>query len=137
MSTRTALRPQIVIPSAQGVPANSSSMAANITAAPTILNSLTLYSYSVSWTGVAPVGVLSVEASNDCVILAAGGVSGGTWNPIPLGLLGATVFSIPISGNSGNGMIDIERHGVFAVRLVYTATSGTGTLSATINGKVA
>jgi hypothetical protein len=80
---------------------------------------------------------LSVEASNDCVILAAGGVSGGTWNPIPLGLLGATVFSIPISGNSGNGMIDIERHGVFAVRLVYTATSGTGTLSATINGKVA
>ena len=137
MSTRTTLRPQVVIPSAQGVPANSSSMAANITSAPTILNSLTLYSYSVSWTGVAPVGVLSVEASNDCVILAAGGVSGGTWNPIPLGLLGATVFSIPISGNSGNGIIDIERHGVFAVRLVYTATSGTGTLSATINGKVA
>jgi hypothetical protein len=137
MSTRTSLGPTIVIPSAQGSPANSSSMAANITSAPTILRSMTLYSYSVVWTGVAPVGVVSVEVSNDCVILAQGGVGGGTWNPMPLGLLGSTVFSIPISGNSGNGMIDIVNTGINAVRLVYTATSGTGTLSATINGKVA
>ena len=137
MSTRNSLGPQIVIPSAQGSPANSAAMAANIISAPTILKNLSLYSYSESWTGVAPVGVLSVEASNDCVILAAGGIAGGTWNPKPLGLLGSTVFSIPISGNSGNGMIDILNTGINAVRLVYTATSGTGTLSATINGKVA
>ena len=137
MSTRTTLRPQVVIPSAQGTPANGASMAADIISAPTILNSLSMYSYSVSWTGTTPVGTLEIQASNDCVILAAGGVAGGTWNTKPVGLNGATVSSIPITGNSGNGMIDVGRDGVLAVRLVYRATSGTGTLSATINGKVA
>lgn len=136
MSTRTALRPQIVIPSAQGSPASSASMAANITSAPTLLQSLTMANYAVSWTGTSPVGTLSVEASNDCVVSVTGGVSGGTWNPLPLDLAGVTVTTIPVTGNTGKGMIDISGLSAFAVRLVYAFTSGVGTLSATINGKV-
>jgi hypothetical protein len=128
MSSRTALRPTPVI--------SAQSMAANITSTPTILQSLTVVNYAVSWTGTSPVGELSVEASNDYVEGATGGLSGGTWNVVPLTLNGSTVTEIPITGNSGNGMIDIPGLGAAAVRLVYTATSGTGSLTATIAGKV-
>lgn len=136
MSTRTALRPQTVIPSAQGSPASTAAMTANITSAPTLLQSLTLANYAVSWSGTSPVGTLSVEASNDCTVLTTGGVTGGTWNPVPLDLAGVTVTTIPVTGNTGKGMIDIAELAAFAVRLVYTFTSGTGTLAATFNGKV-
>lgn len=131
MSTRTSLRPQLVI--------NASSMAAaSITSSPTILQSLTIVNYSVTWSGTTPIGTLQVQASDDYTI-ASDGTPGnaGTWNPLPLDLAGASVTSIPITGNSGKGMIDIDGLGAYAIRLVYTKTSGTGTLSATIVGKVA
>lgn len=137
MSTRTSLRPQTVIPSLQGDPVNGASMAANITSAPTLLQSLTMVNYAVTWSGTVPVGTVSVEASNDCVVSAEGGVSGGTWNPLPLDLNGVTVTTIPITGASGNGMIDIDGLAAYAVRLVYTRTSGTGTLGVVVTGKVA
>lgn len=137
MSTRTGLKPQIVIPSAQGSPAGGSSMAGNITSAPTILQSLTKLSYSVAWTGTSPVGTLSVQVSNDYTLQAQGGVTGGTWNTLPLNLNGASVTSIPVSGNSGNGFIDIETLSAGAVQLLYTAASGTGTLTATVKAEVA
>ncbi len=136
MSTRTALRPQVVIPSAQGSPASTGSMGAGITSAPTLLQSMTMINYAVSWTGTSPVGTLAVEASDDCTVDATGGVSGGTWNVLPLELAGAYVTSIPVTGNTGNGMIDIDGLGAYAVRLVYARVSGTGTLSATVVGKV-
>lgn len=136
MSTRTSLRPAQVIPSAQASPANTGSMAANITSAPTLLQSLTKVSYSVSWTGTSPVGTLSVQASNDCLVNSEGGVSGGTWNTLPLDLAGVAVTTIPVTGNTGNGMIDIDSLSAYAIRLVYTAGSGTGTLTATVVGKV-
>lgn len=136
MSTRTALRPQTVVPSPQGSPANGASMAADITSAPTLLQSLSMVNYAVTWTGTTPVGTISVEASNDCVVSAGGGVSSGTWNPLPLDLNGATVTAIPLTGNTGNGMIDIDGLAAYAVRLKYTYTSGTGTLNAVVTGKV-
>lgn len=137
MSTRTSLRPQTVIPSAQASPASTGSMGANITSAPTLLQSLTMVNYALSWTGTTPVGTVSVEASNDCVVNAEGGVSGGTWNALPLDLNGVTVTTIPVSGNTGNGMIDIDGLAAYAVRLIYTRVSGTGTLSVVVTGKVA
>ncbi len=137
MSTRTNLRPQPIIPSPQGSPANSASMAANITSAVTILQSLTLVNYAVSWTGSTPIGTLAVEASTDYAANGTIVTNAGTWNPLPLDLAGASVTSIPITGNTGHGMIDIDGLAAYAIRLVYTAGSGTGTLSATINGKVA
>jgi len=129
LSTRTTLRPQVVI--------NAGDMSGNITSAPTILQSLTLVNYSVTWTGTSPVGTLAVQASSDYALTGGGAVANaGTWNTLPLDLAGASVTSIPISGNTGNGMVDIDGLGAYAIRLVYTAGSGTGTMSATINGKV-
>ena len=112
-------------------------MAGNITSAPTILQSLTKLSYSVSWTGTSPVGTISVQVSNDFTPLAGGGVTGGTWNTLPLNLSGAAVTSIPISGNTGNGFIDIESLSGGAVQLLYTFGSGVGTLTATVKAEVA
>lgn len=112
-------------------------MAASIISAPTILQSLTRVSYALTWAGAAPVGTVSVEASDDVTLDAVGGIANpGTWNPIPFDLAGALVTSIPLSGNSGNGYIDIDGIGAYATRLRYTRTSGTGTLGVIVNGKV-
>ncbi len=136
MSTRTSLRPQVVIPSLQADPPSVSSMAADITSAPTLLQSLTMVNYALTWTGTSPIGTVSVQASNDCVVDSGGGVSGGTWNPLPLDLNGVTVTSIPLTGNTGKGMIDIDGLAAYAVRLFYDRTSGVGDLTVTVTGKV-
>ena len=131
MSTRTTLRPQVVI-------AAGDMSAASITSAPTILQSLTIPNYSVVWSGTTPIGTLAVQASDDYALNPDGTVqNAGTWNTLPLSLAGSSVTSIPVTGNTGNGMIDIYGLGAYAIRLVYTKTSGTGTLTAKINGKVA
>lgn len=112
-------------------------MASSITSAPTFLETLTMASYSISWTGTTPVGTISLQTSNDATLDSAGQLANsGTWNTAPLQSGGASVSSIPISGNSGSGMIEILATGVNAVRLVYTATSGTGTLAVKFVGKV-
>lgn len=137
MSTRTNLRPQIVIPSPQGSPANGASMAGNITSAPTVMQSLSQCSYSLSWSGSTPVGTVSVECSNDFSLNPNGTVlNAGTWNIMTLNYGGSAVTTVPVSGNSGNGFIDILDTAAYAVRLIYTAGSGTGTLQVIFNGKV-
>jgi hypothetical protein len=137
VSTRTGLRPQQVIPSPQGSPANGNAMATNITSAPTILQSLSMCSYSLSWAGSSPVGTVSVEASNDYSLLPNGLVNNaGTWNVMTLNYGGSAVTTIPISGNTGSGLIDITDTACYAIRLIYTATSGTGALTVLINCKV-
>ena len=135
---RPNLQPYQVIPNGNASPANSGSMASSITSAVSIVGQLTEMSYAVSWSGTSPVGTISVQASNDYSLFNNGAVNNpGTWNTLPLELSGANVTSIPITGNTGNGAIDIASLGLYAIRLVYTASSGTGTLIATINGKVA
>lgn len=137
MSTRPQIKPYVVIPNPGAVPTNGS-MAGNITGYPTILSNLSLPSYSVTWTGSSPVGILQVQVSDDYSLNAEGAVSNaGTWAVMPLNLNGAIVTSIPISGNTGNGVIDINAQtSAYAMRLLYTATSGTGTLTATVLAKV-
>jgi hypothetical protein len=116
-------------------------MATSITSEVTILQSLTKPSYSVTWAGTNPSGTLEVQASDDYALSANGQTvaNAGTWNTMPLVLNGVSVTSIPISGNTGNGMIDIESLSAYAVRLVYTPgdAPGTGVMSAIINAKVA
>lgn len=129
MSTRTNLRPQPVIV--------AGSMAGNLTSAVTILQSLSQCSYSLSWTGTSPVGTCSVQVSNDYAQNAVGGVANaGAWTTITLNQSGTPSTTIAISGNTGNGFIDINDTAAYAIRLIYTAGSGTGTLNATFNGKV-
>ena len=134
MSTRTNLRQNPVI--------TNGNMSGNITSAVTILQSTTLGSYSLSWAGTSPVGTIKLQASDDFSVFPNGVTNNaGTWTDLPLSVslddgAIATAFSAPVSGNTGTGYIEWST-GAYALRLVFTATSGTGTLQATFNGKVA
>jgi hypothetical protein len=112
---------------------------ASITSAPTILQSLSKFSYEINWTGSSPIGILELQVSNSFELNPDGSVKTiGSWTSMPLDLdiVSPEVSQIPISGNTGTGFIDVTAQSGYAVRLLYTKTSGTGTLTATINGKV-
>lgn len=131
MSTRTTLRPAPVITAGD-------MSQASITSAVTVLQSLSNLSFEVSWTGTSPVGALALQVSNSYSVNASGAVqTAGTWTAVPLEVSGSEVTSIPISGGTGNGFIDVTLNAGYAMRLVYTKGSGTGTLSALVTGKVA
>lgn len=129
MSTRTSLRPQTVL--------TAGSMAGNLTSNPTILQSLTKASYTVSWSGTSPVGTISIQGSNDYALNPDGTVlNTGTWNTLTLQVNGLPTTTVSISGNTGNGAVDVLETALYAVRLIYTAGSGVGSLTAIFNGKV-
>lgn len=112
-------------------------MAADITSSPTIIQKLSMMTYTIEWTGTSPVGVLAVQVSNNYSQDAQGQVANaGTWIPIWVQYQGIPVVSIPVTGNTGNGVIDVDEIGAYAIRLVYTRTSGVGTMNAMINAKV-
>lgn len=128
--------PRIVIPDPGGTPANGNSMAGNIISLPVIILDLYALSYGLSWSGSSPVGTVSVQGSNDYSQNAEGAVqNAGTWNTLTLNYGGSAVTTVPISGNTGNGLIDLVATGVYAIRLIYTATSGTGNLVVTMVAK--
>lgn len=130
MSTRTTLRPQLVI--------TSGDMSASLTSKPTILQSLTGVSYQVVWSGGStPVGTLSVQASNNYALNPDGtALNAGTWTTLTLSVNGTPSTTIAVSGNSGSALIDPINTDAYAIRLIYTAASGGGTLNVTFNGKV-
>jgi len=130
MSTRTTLRPYPVI--------SAASMAADIVAEPTILQSVSGVSYTLSWSGTSPVGTIAVEGSNDYSLNPDGTEdNAGTWIPIYISVNGGSpASSAAITGNTGSALIEILKTTVYAIRLFYDATSGTGTLNAVINGRV-
>jgi hypothetical protein len=129
MSTRTVLRPSIL-------PALS--LANTGSSSPTILQGLSFVNYAITWTGTTPVGTLALETSSDYQIAPNGTIiNAGTWNVAPLGVNGVYSTSIAISGNTGIGSIDVIQIGTYAVRLLYTAASGTGTMTIIVSGKVA
>ena len=130
MSTRPQVKPAIVI---------DGSMSGNLISTISAISNISMINYAFSWTGTTPIGTISIQASNDVKLLANGQPdpnNPGTWNTLPLSLSGALVTSVPVSGSSGNGMIDVDAQGCYATRAVYTAVSGTGTLIATVNAKV-
>ncbi len=129
MSTRTRLAP-VSLPAIN--------LAGTIASSPTILQGLSMLNYAVSWTGTTPVGTLSLQFSDDYSIFPTGLVNNaGTWNTVPLDVNGVFQTGIAISGNTGNGMIDVQATGAYAARLLYTVGSGTGTMNITVTGKVA
>jgi hypothetical protein len=112
-------------------------MSGDIVSKPTILNQLTVGTYTYSWSGTSPVGSVSVQISNDYSLNANGTVlNPGTWVTVYFTLNGSSVVnSAPISGNSGEGAIEWTT-GANAIRTIYTFASGVGTLQAVFNGKV-
>lgn len=124
MASRPILSPYPVI--------TNGNMASNITSIVTVVQNLSMISYDISWAGTSPVGTLSVQVSNTYSQNVDGSVNNpGNWTTLTLSSPTA------VSGNTGNGFIDVDATGAYAMRLVYTAGSGTGLLNATINAKVA
>lgn len=97
-----------------------------------------MVSYGLSWTGVSPVGTAQVQVSNDYSQYPDGTVRNpGTWTTLELNVAGTPSMTIPITGSPGTAFIDIDQIAAYAIRLVYTAASGTGSLQAVYNGKAA
>lgn len=115
------------------------SMATTQTSAVTPLKGISILSYAYVWSGTSPVGTVTVQVSNDYAVSANGlaVTNAGTWNTIPfVNAAGATVTSFAISGNTGNGFVDVVLTGAYAVRTVYTAGSGVGTIQVIANARV-
>lgn len=111
-------------------------MTGSITSKACICQLLAMISFTVSWSGSSPVGTLTVQGSDDYQENTDGSVRvAGHWNDLPLDYSSSTVSSIPITGNSDSGIIDMYLTGIYAVRLVYTPISGTGTMNAVMCGK--
>jgi len=131
MAIRPELKPYKVI--------SSGDMSGSLTSAVTIIQKLSMLSYHYSWAGTSPVGTVSVQVSNDVTLDAQGNIlNAGTWETLAFtDTTGATVTTFAISGSTGNGGVDVCQTAFYAIRTIYTRASGTGTLQATINGKVA
>jgi hypothetical protein len=128
MSSRPFLAPKL-----QNPIINGASMGASITGPATVIQMLPGISYDISWTG-SPVGTFQIQVSNTYSVSPDGTVTTGNWTTIP-----STVFSgsYPVpAGAPGNGMIDLVGTMAYAVRLVYTRTSGSGALTVVAASKV-
>lgn len=73
----------------------------------------------LSWTGTSPVGAITFDVSND----------NSNWVSLDFGSV------IAISGNTGSHVISINQLPFIYIRAKYTKTSGTGTLTASLNAK--
>ena len=93
------------------------SMAATVTGASTNVLYTDRVAYQINWTGSA-VGIFTVEGSNDEVV----------WTNLPLST------SVTADNAADDAVIEVETALKF-VRLLYTRTSGTGTLNAYITAK--
>ena len=82
------------------------------------------FSVQASFTG-SPVGVVELEASND--VVASSAQNPTNWTIIP-----KTVTNIT---EAGTYMVNYDLPGFTWIRLVYTPTSGTGTMYANLNTK--
>ncbi len=130
MASRPVLPPFSVITSGD-------MSAATITSAVTILTNISMLSYGLSWAGTSPVGTAAVQVSNDYSLNADGTVrNAGTWNTVTLTYGGNSVTSVPVTGNTGSGFIEVDLTSAHAIRLLYTKTSGVGTLNVVAAGKV-
>lgn len=107
-------------------------MSADITSAVTILTNVTMVSYEIDWSaGATPVGSIVVEVSNSYSIDADGSVrNSGSWTQLTLSA------ATNVSGNTGSGVIQLSDMAVYAVRIRYVRTSGSGTMNALVTAKV-
>ncbi len=115
-------------------------MAGDLASEASILSNLSMCSYQVVWSaGSTPVGTVSVQVSNDYYLNpdgTPGNPNTASWDTVTLNYNGGLVTTVPISGNSGHGFIEIDTLAGYAVRLIYTHASGSGTLNVTYVAKV-
>lgn len=89
------------------------------TSNPTNVKYLDYGSIHIEWSGSSPVGSISVEARNG---------ENDNFTTIDIG-------PAPISGSSGSHYLLFQKFDFYELRLVYTHTSGTGTLTANLIAK--
>lgn len=98
------------------------------------VNLISIYAYSIQvvWSGSGtPIGIFSLQGSND-----SGDIGSGQGVSQPVNFTPITNSPQSISGNTGSILYDITECSYRWVRLVYTATSGTATITdATMNTK--
>jgi hypothetical protein len=127
MSSRVLLKPQKVM-DAVVADQNRTSLVTNV-------NMISLLSYTIAW-GNSVTGDFDVEVSNDYIApvgVQPEQIDSGTWVPVTL--------STPVSasGTADTAFIDVALTGAAYIRLKFTDTSGgagTGTITATLAGKV-
>ena len=91
-------------------------MAANVTSLTINLNHMSQFNVQALFTG-SPVGAIKIQQSND----------GTNWDDVP-----ASSVSVSAAGSQSWNLYMV---GYPWARLVYTRTSGTGTLNATVYAK--
>ena len=123
MASRPLIKPFQVI--------TNGDMSANIISEVTIVDNISAISYDISWSGTTPVGAISVQVSNTYKENANSSafLVPGNWSTLPLS------SSTTVSGNTGTGAIDIQITGFSAIRLIYTASSGIGSMQAFVAAK--
>lgn len=105
---------------------SNAAMTANIFGTPVLLDQAEELSFQASWVGT-PTGNISVQVSDDM-----GADSIGT-SPLGTGITNWTDVSgssQPAGGSAGNFGYNLPNIGYKWARLIYTFTSGTGTLNA-------
>jgi hypothetical protein len=127
MSTRARFIPYPVI--------SAGNMASSLTSKVTIVQNISMPSYSLSWTSSSINGAVSVQVSNDYATNGNAVINQGTWSTVTLQYNGSSVTSIPITTDNSTGFIDLALTGAYAIRLLYAPTSGTGSLTVVVNGK--
>lgn len=106
---------------------NATSMAATITSAATNVEFLDNIGFQIVWTSSDAIGTITIEGSN-------------TYNP-NLNVAGswfALTFSPALTqpaSNNGNYGISVNQFPWSWIRVVYTRSSGSGTLTATLSAK--
>lgn len=124
----------LIAPSLNRPLVNAVSMAASITSAPMIIQRLPGISFDIAWTG-APVGTFQVQVSNTYTQNPDGTTANaGNWTTLPSASFSGT-YPVP-AGTTGNGFLDVVGTEAYAIRLVYTRTSGTGNLTVVVAAKV-
>lgn len=108
---------------------NAVSMAATITSAAQNIITQDNVGLQLNWTGT-PVGTFSVQVSNDHAENPLGNVTvAGNWTTLTLSA------SVTAAGSADTAFIDINQSGAYFLRVVYTRTSGTGTLNCYLTAK--
>lgn len=128
MSSRPLLAPQSVI--------TNGDMTTTLTSLPTVIQNVSMPSYALSWTSSSISGKAAIQVSNDFSTGSPNkAANAGTWTTVPLSVNGSTVQYVTINTDNSTAFIDLALLSAYAVRLVYSPTSGTGTLQAVISGK--
>lgn len=102
---------------------------ATITSSVTSIKRLDNIGIQLNWTGT-PTGTFQVQISADYAQDNQGKITNvGNWIPLVLSPAPAA------SGSAGNAYVDINQISAPWIRVVYTKTSGVGTLNGYLNGK--